>query len=82
MRLALEIAFGVMAGTAGGLPRASSGIAYASGYFLGRLRAGGFSLALDSTKPMNSATDTPKAGASLKMVLTLALFLPSSSNDM
>jgi hypothetical protein len=52
------------------------------GHFLERLPAGGFSLALDSTKPMNSATDTPKAGASLKMVLTLALFLPSSSNDM
>ncbi len=67
----------------GGLPRASSGIAYAFGYFFsGRFRAGGFSFALASTKPMNSATDTPKAGASLKMVLTLALFLPSSSNEM
>lgn len=67
----------------GGLPSAASGIAYAGGYFfVGRFRAGGFSFALVSTKPMNSATDTPKAGASLKMVLTLALFLPSSSNEM
>lgn len=51
-------------------------------YRLGRVLTGRFSFALVSTMPMNSATDTPKAGASLKMVLTLALFLPSSSNEM
>ena len=57
------------------------GSAAAVGTFLRRRVVAGLSFASVSTFAMNSATDMPNAGANLKMVLMLALFLPSSSKD-
>ena len=49
--------------------------------FLGRLLLAGFSFASVSTFAMKSATNTPRAGANLKIVFMLALFLPNSSKE-